>query len=79
MTRYERDTIEITPEIVRLAERMAEGEADARRHGMADALALLMEMAQEGERRAIRYLDRRFPDWREVAEAEAEAAEEIDR
>jgi hypothetical protein len=46
---------------------------------MVDALAVLMDLAQEGDRRAIRYLDRRFPDWREVVEAEAEAAEEIER
>jgi hypothetical protein len=74
MAKQERDRIEITPEILDLAERMAEGDPDAHRHAMADALAVLIELAQEGDRRAIRYLDGRFPDWREVAEAEAEAA-----
>jgi hypothetical protein len=79
MSKHEPDRVEITPEILDLAERMAEGDADARRHVMADALAVLIELAQEGDRRAIRYLDGRFPDWREVVEAEAEAAGEDER
>lgn len=78
MTRRKTESDRIAPEILDLAERVGEGDPDARRHTMADALALLIELAKEGDRRAIQYLDGRFPAWREAAQAEAEALDEVE-